>query len=84
MPSCYGKLENKVTMEIAPKHLDFQLLARVNYLMKIVNKVQTAQNIDVKVHFELELQLQEYIKNFKSNILGDQKVLEFGERIIEE
>ena len=84
MPSCYGKLEeNKETMEIAPRYLDFQLLSRVNYLMKIVNKVQTAQNIDVKVHFELEIQLQEYIKNFKSNVLGDQKVMEFCERLVD-
>ena len=52
--------------------------------MKIVNKVQTAQNIDVKVHFLLEIQLQDFIKNFKANVLGDQRVMDLIAKILDE
>jgi hypothetical protein len=86
MPSCYGRME-KVNQEIPakmPSYQDFQMVSRVLYLLKIVNKVQTAENIDVKVHFELQIQLQEFIKNFKMNVIGDQKVMEFAKKIMDE
>lgn len=52
--------------------------------MKIANRVQTSPSIGVKIHCELEIQLQEFIKSFKLHVLGDTRVIELGTKVHEE
>jgi len=64
-----------------PRYTDLKLISRVINLIKIANQLHVTKNI---VHFELELQLQEFMRIFKSNVLCDSRVTAMARKIIEE
>lgn len=64
-----------------PRYADLKLISRVINLIKIANQLHATKNV---IHFELELQLQEFMRIFKSNVLCDGRVTAMARKIIEE
>lgn len=60
-----------------PRYLDFMIMGQFIYVMQIINRIQAHTSI----YFELEIQIQQFIKIFKSNVMVDTRAIELGTKI---